>query len=201
VAGRLLNPQVTWWPVSPEDIVDSRKAQTRGQARKHGKPSLDQIEFYRVLDSLPSRLRPYFVTLALTGLKEKELCELQSVDLDQEARAIRVKAAESESKVRTIYVAEDLWAWVRAAVPVKVTYRYLRDHWSAALDRAELEDVPVSHLLRFRDKLLAETKDRRLIRLVADESREEAVLLAQALRALALTEDEARRLVLRRIEG
>jgi hypothetical protein len=59
VAGRLLNPQVTWWPVSPEDIVDSRKAQTRGQARKHGKPSLDQIEFYRVLDSLPSAAQAY----------------------------------------------------------------------------------------------------------------------------------------------
>ena len=49
------------------------------------------MEFYRVLDSLPSRWRSYFVTLTLTGLRLEELCELRPEDLDHEARAIRAK--------------------------------------------------------------------------------------------------------------
>jgi integrase len=38
------------------------------------------MDFYRVLDCLPSPWRPYFVVLALTGLRTGELCELQAED-------------------------------------------------------------------------------------------------------------------------
>jgi integrase len=46
------------------------------------------VEFYRVLDMLPTRWRCYFVTLTLTGLRLEELRELEPEDLDHEARAM-----------------------------------------------------------------------------------------------------------------
>lgn len=73
------------------------------------------MEFYRALDSLPSRWRSLFVTLTLTGLRLEELRELQPEDLDHEARAICVKIP---TGTRTIYVAEEIWHWVVASVPL-----------------------------------------------------------------------------------
>jgi integrase len=157
------------------------------------------MEFYRVLDSLPSRWRLFFVTLALTGLRLEELREFQPEDLDHEARAIRVK--DSKSGVRSIYVAETLWHWVVATVPVPFTPSHVRDQWDAAVERSGLKGVSLSDLRRLRSKLLAEAKDRPGLRLVRDEAREEARLLVEALPVLALTEDQARRLRLREVRG
>jgi len=157
------------------------------------------MEFYRVLDSLPSRWRSYFVTLALTGLRLGDLCELQPEDLDHEARAIRTK--DSNSGVRSIYVAESLWHWAMASVPVPFTQSHLRDHWDAAVERSGLKGVSLSDLRRLRSKLLAEARGRPGLRLVRDEAREEARLLVEALPVLALTEDQARRLLLREVRG
>jgi integrase len=190
--------QVRGGTISTEDVVARGKAQTRTQARKQRKPGLDQIEFYRVLDSLPSRWRPFFVTLTLTGLRLEELRELRPEDLDHETRAIRVM---SPTGTRTIYVAEELWHWVTASVPVPCTLSLLRENWWAAVDRSGFKKVSVTELQRLRSKLLAEAKDRSGLRLVRDEAREEARLLLEALPVLALTEDEARRLVLREVRG
>ncbi|MGH9894339.1 MAG: hypothetical protein ACREA0_20615 [bacterium] len=156
------------------------------------------MEFYRVLDTLPTRWRCYYVTLTLTGLRLEELCELQPEDLDHEARAIRVK---TPSGSRTIYVAEEFWHWVMASVPLSFTRSHVRDLWNAAVERSGLKGVHLSDLRRLRSKLLAEAKDRRGLRLVGDEAQEEARLLVVALPVLALTEDQARRLMLREVRG
>lgn len=182
----------------------SRKTVAGIVGRKRTKPRrapFGVTEFYRTLDRLPERFRSYFVLMVVTGLPIEELCALRPENLDHEARAVRVRDARTEGGVRTIYVADHLWPWVRAAVPVPFTHWYLRDHWSGAVDRAELDEVSVSQLRRLRSKLLAQAKDRPVIRLVGDEAREEAKLLGEALQALALTDDEALRLLVRSVPG
>ena len=162
---------------------------------------LGKMEFYRILDSLPSRWRAYFITLLATGLREVELCDIKSESLDHEARAIWVKDSKSPTSVRTIYVAEEFWPWVLASLPVTVTPSHLRENWKAAVDRAEVKGGRLSDLARLRAKLLEEAKERPVIRLLGDEAQEDARLLAEALPVLALTEDEGRRLLLREVGG
>jgi integrase len=168
------------------------------ERRRVSSSGLGAMEFYRVLDSLPSRWRSYFVTLTLTGLRLEELRELRPEDLDHEARAIRV---ETPSGSRTIYVAEEFWHWVMASVPFSFTQSHVRDLWNAAVERSGLKGVHLSDLRRFRSKLLAEAKDRPGLRLVRDEAREEARLLVEALPVLALTEEEGRKLLLRGVQA
>jgi integrase len=156
------------------------------------------MEFYRVLDSLPTRWRSLFVTLALTRLRLEELRELRPEDLDHEARAIRLRSATSS---RTVYVAEEFWHWVVASVPLSFTRSHVRDQWDIAVERSGLKGVSLSDLRRLRSKLLAEARGRAGLRLVRDEAREEARLLVEALPVLALTEDQARRLLLREVRG
>jgi hypothetical protein len=56
--------------------------------------------------------------------------------------------------------------------------------------------------VRLRRRLLTEAKENQTgIRLLSDEASEEARLLAQALPVLALTDDEGRRLLLRKVGG
>jgi integrase len=130
--------------------------------------SLTRIQFYRILDMLPEKWRPYFVTLAVTGLRIGELCALNQEDLDQEPHTIsvagvdvtvygiRVKDSKTPSGVRTVYVAETYWPYVVASVPVPVTHWYLRDHWNAAVDRAGMRDVRVHDLRHFAAQLLSD---------------------------------------------
>jgi integrase len=195
--------------------VTPRKPPARvGQSHSRSRPHLTPMQFYRILDMLPERWRPYFVILALTGLPVAELAVLRPADLDHDARAIRIKDSRTPSGVRTVCVAEQFWPYVLASVPVPVTHWYLRDHWNAAVDRAGLKEVSVTALSRLRSKLLAEADaDSRGIRLLLADlggepsvqmawdrrTREEARLLAQLLPALALTEDEGRRMLVRRV--
>jgi integrase len=79
--------------------------ESAGRARSSG---FGEMDFYRVLDFLPSRWRSFFVTLAVTGLRLEDLCELQAESLDYEWRAIRMKDSKSPTGVRTIYVAHVL---------------------------------------------------------------------------------------------
>jgi hypothetical protein len=115
--------------------------------------------------------------------------------------------------VRIVYVAEQFWPWAMAAVPVPVTHWYLREHWGAAVDRADFTDIRVHALREFRSKLLAqaEADAERHLRLTDSDvdlgaetlrdrrSQAEANLLARLLPELALSEDEGRRLLLRRV--
>jgi integrase len=72
--------------------VASRNRSTRSSPVRQRKTPrsrrLGAVEFYRVLDMLPTRWRCYFVTLTLTGLRLEELRELEPEDLDHEARAM-----------------------------------------------------------------------------------------------------------------
>jgi integrase len=182
-------------PERVEKVVNPRRRSAQVKARSSG---LGAMEFYGVLDSLPSWWRSFFVTLTLTGLRVEELRGLQPGDLDHEARAIRVK---SPTGSRTIDVAEEFWHWVTASVPFSVTQSHVRDLWDAAVERSELKGVRLSDLRRLRSKLLAEARGRAGLRLVPDEAQEEARLLVEALPVLALTEDQARRLLLREVGG
>lgn len=190
-----------------------RVARTR-KRRKSQQSRVGVIEFYHILDMLPSRLRPYFVVLALTGLRIGELFAMRPEDLDHEVRGIRVKSAKTTSGVQKVYVAREFWPWVMATVPVPVSYRHLRDNWSAAVERAGFKKVTLSGPRLLRSRLLAEANvEFGVIRLVfagPDENRgleavldrrsqEEARLLVQAFQVLALTEEAGRRLLVRRI--
>jgi hypothetical protein len=86
-----------------------------------------------------------------------------------------------------------------ASVPMPVKAWDVRDQWTGAVQRAGLRKVGVSELRRLRSKLLTEGKDRPGVRLLGDEARKEALLLIQLLPVLALTEDEGRRLLVRRV--
>ena len=94
------------------DLVASRKRPTRStQVRKRRKPRkrrLGVLPFYHVLDGFLPWWRPYFVTLAVTGLGLNKLCELRRNNLDYDARAIRLTDS-VPIRVRTIYVAEEFW--------------------------------------------------------------------------------------------
>lgn len=167
-----------------------------GSYKQARRQVLSATEFYRVLDMLPTRWRCYYVTLTLTGLRLEEVRGLQPGDLDHEARAIRLK---SETGSRTIYIAEEFWHWVAASVPLSFTQSFIRDNWNAAVERSGLKNFRLSDLQRLRSKLVAEARGRAGLRLVRDEAREEARLLVEALPVLALTEDQARKLLLREV--
>ena len=175
------------------------------------------MEFYRVLDMLPVRWRPHFITLALTGLSSEKLCEIQPHQLDHGRRAISVQDSDPSPGQSLIYVAEEFWPYVLASVPAPVTHSYLRDHWNAAVDRAGLRKLSVNALRPFRAKLLAEAEaevECRVLGVLLSDSaeepsketvqdrrkQEEARLLAQLHPVLALTEDEGRRLLLRKVD-
>jgi integrase len=164
------------------------------------------MQFYRILDMLPKRWRSHYVVLALTGLAIDELYALQLEDLEHDARRIRVKDPKTASGVRTVYVAEQFWPWVRAAIPVPVTRRHLREQWNAAVDRAGFRKVSLAALRQLRRGVLAKAEVERGLRVTeSDEefgtgnSLREATLLVEHLQVLALTEQEGRRLLLRRV--
>lgn len=195
----------------------SRKRPTRStQARKRRKSRkrrLDEAEFYHVLDYFLPWWRPYFVTLAVTGLGLNKLCELQRDNLDHDARAIRLDDS-VPIRVRTIYVAEEFWPWVVAAVPVPYSRSWLYDDWHRAADLARLGRIRLDELRQFRARLLAEAEvevtNRVILHLLSESAedpstetvrdlrlREEARQLVEALPELKLTEDEGRRLLIR----
>jgi len=96
-----------------------------------------------------------------------------------------------------------------ASVPVPATRWYLRDMWEGAVERAGLKALHLSDLRRLRGKLLK--ANRPTIRLLSpstdvpttrancDLTREAAQALLEVLPFLALTVDEGRRLLLRRV--
>jgi integrase len=192
------------WLVSlPEDVVASRKRPTRStepnNSRKSREPRLAVIHFYRILDHLPTRSRSYFITLAISGLRITDLCELRCNSIDYEERAIRVKDSKTETGLRTIYIAEVFWFWVLAAVAQPITQWDLRDQWNGAVGRAGLRKVRLGEIRRLRGRLLAEARHRPGIRLLGDQAQEDARLLTQLLPVLTLSEYEGRRLLLRRV--
>src|SRR5215203_2101534 len=92
--------------VPPGAVVSRQKRRTNaGTGRKRRKPvelRFGLIEFYRVLDSLPSWWRPYYIMLVVTGMRISELCRLQPDSLDHRELTIRVS---NQIGIRTIYVA------------------------------------------------------------------------------------------------
>ena len=160
---------------------------------------LGRMEFYRILDSLPSWWHSYYVTLALTGLRLQELCELRSESLDHDTNSIQVKDGKALTGIRTIYVAQEFWPHVMASVPMPVKAWDVRDQWAGAVERAGLMKMGISELRRLRGRLLAEARHRPGVRLLGDQTQEDARLLTQLLPVLTLTEYKGRRLLLRRV--
>jgi integrase len=111
-------------------------------------PSLTVSQFNRVLDMLPPHYQAPFVVLAITGMRLGELVALQSSDLDTSPHAvtmgdkvvrvygINIRDSKTAAGVRKIYVSEEFWHYVTETVPLSISHWYLRDLWSAAVDRA-----------------------------------------------------------------
>lgn len=111
-------------------------------------PSLSVTQFMRVVDMLPPHYQAPFLVLAATGMRLGELMALTTVDLDsapttvkldgQEVKVygVSIRDAKTPAGVRKIYVAETFWPYVLATVPVQISHWYLRDVWTAAVDRA-----------------------------------------------------------------
>src|SRR4051812_38936496 len=188
---------------------------TKRKAREKGEIGLSEMQFYRILDNLAPRWRPYFITLMLTGLRTRQVCELDNDSLDHETQTILVRSTTGTTS-STVHVPKGFWAWVVAAVPVPVRYSYLRMHWVAAVELSGVEKrVSIRDLQRLRSKLLARTATgansdlpRKFVNRVwidahgngaASKDGARPELLARALPALCLSEDQERRLLLRKI--
>ena len=172
-------------------------------------------EFFRILDMMPEKYRPYFITLAITSLPATTVCALTVEQLDHDLCAIRPGTPGTSSELDQILVPKGLWGWIVAAVPAFVSDRYYRDMWQGAVERAGLEGYRVADLRRLARDLIAEARameseSQPRLRLVATGSREDQIAssvqagleeLAAAFPSLALTPSESRRLILRQVPG
>jgi Site-specific recombinase XerD len=111
-------------------------------------PSLNVAQFMRIIDMLPPQYQAPFIVLAVTGMRLGEMMALSAKELDQAPMVVKlngqevkvfginIRDAKTPAGVRKIYVAEEFWPYVQAAVPARASHWYLRDVWNAAVDRA-----------------------------------------------------------------
>lgn len=97
-------------------------------------PDLTVDLFHQLLDAAPEHVRPAYMTLALTGMRDRsEYLRCTRAALLPHTRQVKVPGSKTKGSKATVgpFEAED-WAWIVAGVPAPVQYKMLRRHWIAA---------------------------------------------------------------------
>jgi integrase len=117
-------------------------------------PDLDVATFWRIVNQTPEFLRAAYVTIAYLGLRVGEYLRLQDTDLLPATKQVRVPGTKTASSAATLPVAPEMWAWVKAAVPSPLGYKWLRTHWVRARNAVQAGDVRLHDLRHFPAQLL-----------------------------------------------
>jgi integrase len=117
-------------------------------------PDLDLATFWRIVNQTPEFVRAAYVCIAYLGLRVGEYLRLRDTDLLPATKQVRVPGTKTVGSAATLPVAPEMWAWVKAAVPSPLGYKWLRTHWVRARKAVEAGDVRLHDLRHFTAQLL-----------------------------------------------
>jgi integrase len=100
-------------------------------------PDLSPDVFWRVMEAADEHVRPAFMTLLLTGMRDQsEYLACTRDNLLPNIYAVRVPGTKTKGSLGVVSVSKGLWAWVEAGIPSPLRYKWLRIHWCRACVKA-----------------------------------------------------------------
>ncbi len=119
-------------------------------------PDLTPAELWRLVDTAAEPIRGAIVFLATTGLRVGEYLALEEHHLLPLTRQVKVPGTKTAGSAALIYVDEELWPWVLAAVPSPFRYKALRLHFKEAAERIGKPDLRLHDLRHLHGQMLAD---------------------------------------------
>jgi integrase len=100
-------------------------------------PDLTPDVFWRVMGAAAEHVRPAYMTLLLTGMRDQsEYLKCKREHLLPNIHAVRVPGTKTKGSLGVVSVPAALWSWVDSAIPSPVKYKWLRIHWCRACVKA-----------------------------------------------------------------
>lgn len=96
-------------------------------------PDLSPALFRRILDASAEHVRPIFITLLLTGMRDRsEYLRCRAEHKLAGIHAVRLPGTKTELSKRVVAVDPEDWPWIDAAIPSPLGYQQLQRHWHRA---------------------------------------------------------------------
>lgn len=123
----------------------------RGPEPEARVPDLTPEAFWRIVAEMPEHTRPAPVALLATAMRDGELAACTEASLLPLTQSVLIpgkelQSGEFKSQQATQPVHPELWAWVRAAIPLPVSIWTLREHWRIARKKAGVPHVTLHDL-------------------------------------------------------
>jgi integrase len=100
-------------------------------------PDLTPDVFWRVMGEAAEHVRPAFMTLLLTGMRDQsEYLVCDRSHLMPNIHAVRVPGTKTKGSLGVVSVPVELWAWIDAGIPSPLRYKALREQWCRACVKA-----------------------------------------------------------------
>jgi integrase len=110
-------------------------------------PDLTPEMFWHIVAKAREHVRPAYVTLVLTGMRDRsEYLKCTKANLKPAIRAVQVPGTKTEGSVDTVYIEESMWPWIEAGIPSPLAYKRLRELWIEACDAAGVKGIRLHDL-------------------------------------------------------
>lgn len=119
------------------DVMD--KDNFPAAREKKRQPSLSLEEFVRIFEHLPDHLRVSFWCIVLTGMRLNEYTRCRPHHLNAAAHSLRVPGRKTEASDAIVHISPRLWGFMTAAIPCRVSARWLQKVWRRAAKAAGTE--------------------------------------------------------------
>jgi integrase len=123
------------------------------RAERERVPELAPEDFWRVVAQVREDVRPAFVALVVTGMRVGEYLACTTAHLRPATTEVEVPGTKTAGSARRVAVDAGLWPWIEAAIPSRVQYKALRQHWRKACDAAGVRDVRLHDLRHLHGQL------------------------------------------------
>lgn len=110
-------------------------------------PDLTPEIFGNILAAAPEYVRPAFMVLLLTGMRDRsEYLRCTKEHLKPGILAVQPPGTKNRKAKEVIRVAESQWPWIEAGIPSPLKYKRLREHWNKAVRDAGYTDLHLHDL-------------------------------------------------------
>lgn len=110
-------------------------------------PDLTPAIFGNILAASPEYVRPAFMVLLLTGMRDRsEYLRCTKEHLKPGILAVQPPGTKNRKAKEIIRVAESQWPWIEAGIPSPLKYKRLREHWNKAVKDAGYTDLHLHDL-------------------------------------------------------
>lgn len=109
-------------------------------------PALSVEQFWQIADTLPDPYRNIVIAKVATGMRSQELWRMRREDLRPAVYGVQLRGTKTPDSRRFLEMAPEIFAFVQAAVPVKLKEDTVRRRWKKACRALGIEPVTLHDL-------------------------------------------------------